>query len=101
MQQAYGSISCSDGSILNGSGNFSVAKTGAGKFTVTINGSSSTVPTVTTSVGDPYMTATVQISWTDGGNGKQPSFGVNTGYVDQGSKNPMDIYVFSFIAIWN
>lgn len=99
MQQAFGSINGSDGSILCGSGNFSVAKTGTGQFTITLAGSSSIPPVVTTSLSDPYMTAAVQISWTDGGN-KQPSFGVVTGYTDQGSKNPIDIYVFNFIAVW-
>jgi len=101
MQQAFGSISGSDGSILSGSGNFSVSKTGQGSFTITLQGSSSMTPVVTTSVADPYMTAAVQISSTNGGGGRQPSFTVRTGYVDQGSKNPMDIYVFSFIAVWN
>ncbi|MBW8728748.1 MAG: hypothetical protein JF625_26825 [Inquilinus limosus] len=56
---------------------------------------------MTAAPGDPYMTAAVNIPWTDGGSGKQPSFGVHTGYTDQGSKNPMDIYVFNFNAVWN
>lgn len=101
MQQAFGSISGSDGSILSGSGNFSVAKTGGGSFTITLQGSSSITPVVTASPGDPYMTAAVNVPWTDGGSGKQPSFGLHTGYTDQGSKNPMDIYVVNFIAIWS
>ncbi len=101
MQQAFGSISGSNGAILSGSGNFSVAKTGQGSFTITLQGSSSSTPVVTAAPGDPYMTAAVNIPWTDGGSGKQPSFGVHTGYTDQGSKNPMDIYVFNFNAVWN
>jgi len=100
VQQAFGSIGGSNGSILSGSGNFSVTKTGQGSFTITLQGSSSITPVVTATPGDPYMTAAVNIPWTNGGNGTQPSFGVTTGYTDQGSKNPMDIYVFNFSAIW-
>ena len=99
MQMAYGSVD-SQGSILNGSGNFSVAKTGTGRFTVTIQGSSSTVPTVTTSLYDTSAaSAVVQITSTNGGSGNQPTFTVWTGHMDQDSG--IDIYVFSFIAVWD
>jgi hypothetical protein len=98
MQQAFGSISGSNGSILSGSGNFSVQKTDTGKFTITLQGSSSITPVVAATPGDAYVTASVIIPWTDGGNGKQPSFGVQTGYTDKGTA---DIYVVNFIAVWN
>jgi hypothetical protein len=98
MQQAFGSISGSDGSILCGSGNFSVQKTDTGKFTVTLQGSSSITPVVTATPGDAYVTTSVIIPWTDGGSGKQPSFGLLTGYTDKGTA---DIYVVNFIAAWN
>jgi hypothetical protein len=98
MQQAFGSISGSDGSILSGSGNFSVQKTGSGTLTITLQGSSSITPVVTATPGDAYVTASVIIPWTDGGSGKQPSFGLQTGYTDKGTT---DIYVVNFIAAWN
>jgi hypothetical protein len=99
MQMAYGAVD-SQGSILNGSGNFSVAKTATGRFTVTMQGSSSTIPTVTTSVYDPYAAgAVVQITSTNGGSGSQPTFTAWTGHADQNSG--VDIYVFSFIAVWD
>lgn len=99
MQMAYGAVD-SNGSILNGSGNFSVAKTAAGRFTVTIHGSSSTIPTVTTSLYDTYAAgAVVQITSTNGGNGSQPTFTVWTGHADQNAG--VDINVFSFIAVWD
>ncbi|MGO4725859.1 MULTISPECIES: hypothetical protein [unclassified Inquilinus] len=100
MQQAFGSISGSDGSILCGSGNFSVEKTGKGTFTITLQGSSSIPPVVAATPGDQYVTASIVIPSTDGGNGRQPSFNLITGYTDQGSNNPMDIYVVNFIAAW-
>jgi hypothetical protein len=99
MQMACGAVD-NNGSILNGSGNFSVAKTATGRFTVTIQGSSSTTPTVTTSLYDAYAAgAVVQITSTNGGSGTQPTFTVWTGHADK--NEGVDINVFSFIAFWD
>jgi hypothetical protein len=96
MGVSFGAFSGSDCTLDNGgSGNFSVNKTGTGNYEITINDDVSRNIIVTTSVADPYLTATVIVPSTNGNK-----FTLRTGYTDQASTSSADVYYVSFIAMW-
>ncbi len=98
MQQAYGIIQGSDGSVLSGSGNFTVSKTSSGVYSITLQGTFSQLPVVVASPVSAYHTANVILSY-EHESSNQTQFILNTGYTDKSGQN-LDCD-FSFQAIWS
>ena len=92
MGQAFG-IFAGDGTVDQGSGNFSVQRQSAGNYLVTLNDTSNT-PVVVVSVMSAYVTANAVISQ-DGASGSN-TFGIRTGFTDQ--QGNMDVDWVHFIA---
>lgn len=97
MQQAFGLIRGQDGTIISGSGNFTVSKAGAGIYNVTVQGSFTQLPVVVVSPGSNYyMTSNVLFTYEDFA-GSYDKFRVETGFTDQRNRMDGD---FCFMAVW-